>query len=87
MQPSKTVQYDPLTTVMFGMRSTKSGLNALILQDRAQDLLRPDNLANDRVVFEKNHEVQQCVQCSVQKFLAIPMTGISPTAIFEEPPE
>jgi len=87
MQPSKTVQYDPLTTVMFAMRSTKSGLNALILQDRAQDLLRPDNLANDRVVFEKNHEVQQFVQCSVQKFLAIPMTGISPTAIFEEPPE
>ena len=72
---------------MFAMRSTKSGLNALILQDRAQDLLRPDNLANDRVVFEKKHEVQQCVQCSVQKFLAIPMTDISPTAIFEEPPE
>ena len=49
MQPSKTVQYDPLTTVMFGMRSTKSGLNALILQDRAQDLLRPDNLANSLI--------------------------------------
>jgi len=62
----------------------KSDLNALILRDRAHYLLRPGNLANDRVVFEKNHDVQQ--QC-VQKFLAIPMTGISPTAIFEEPPE
>jgi hypothetical protein len=65
MQPSKTVQYDPLNTVMFAMRSTKSGLNALILRDRAQDLLWPDNLANDRAVFEKNHEVQQCVYSSV----------------------
>ena len=58
MGPRKTVQYDRLTVSRGPASPFKSGLNALILRDRAHDLLRPNNFANDRVVFEKNHEVR-----------------------------
>jgi hypothetical protein len=87
MGPSKTVQYDRLTTSRGPISPFKSGLDELILRDHTHDLLRPGSFPNDHAVFEKNHAMQcSSVVYSVgySNFWRFLLTDISPTSIFEE---